>query len=408
MTVDNGIVANEAVAVANKLGIDVIVTDHHSLGKKVPKALAIVHTAEISGAGAAWVMIRELGVEMGLELPAIGTVADQMTLLGANRSIVKWGLTNLNRTGRLGLLAMYDKAGVSLGEIGMREINYVIAPRINASGRLGSAMDSLRLLCTKKGDRAGEIAEALQKVNSERQKLVEESVARAVGQVGGEMSEGILVIAHEEYHEGTIGLIASALVEKYYRPAVVFSKGRRISKASARSISGFNIIETVRELEKYLVAGGGHPMAAGFSVRTDQLAEFTEKLVAISKPILTEDVLKKSLRIDLEIGFSLIDWKLVERIEDFSPFGLGNPRPVFCTRGVEIKEVVTVGEGGKHLKMTLRNEGREYGAIAFGMGEMMNEIENGEKVDVAYSVEKNVWNGRENLQLKVRDIKTIS
>jgi len=408
VTVDNGIVANEAVAVANKLGIDVIVTDHHSLGKKVPKALAIVHTTEISGAGVAWVMIRELGVEMGLELPAIGTVADQMTLLGANRSIVKWGLTNLNRTGRLGLLAMYDKAGVSLGEIGMREINYVIAPRINASGRLGSAMDSLRLLCTKKGDRAGEIAEALQKVNSERQKLVEESVARAVGQVGGEMSEGILVIAHEEYHEGTIGLIASALVEKYYRPAVVFSKGRRISKASARSISGFNIIETVRELEKYLVAGGGHPMAAGFSVRTDQLAEFTEKLVAISKPILTEDVLKKSLRIDLEIGFSLIDWKLVERIEDFSPFGLGNPRPVFCTRGVEIKEVVTVGEGGKHLKMTLRNEGREYGAIAFGMGEMMNEIENGEKVDVAYSVEKNVWNGRENLQLKVRDIKTIS
>ena len=408
VTVDNGIVANEAVEIANSLGIDVIITDHHSVGKKEPNALAVVHTTEISGAGVAWVVIRELGVEMNLELSAIGTVADQMPLLGANRSIVKWGIVDLNHTGRLGLLAMFEKAGVSLGEIGMREINYVIAPRINASGRLGSAMDSLRLLCTKKRDRAGEIAEVLQKVNIERQKLVEESVVRAVGQVGSEMLDGILVIAHEEYHEGTIGLVASALVEKYYLPAVVFSKGKKISKASARSISGFNIIETVRGLENYLVAGGGHPMAAGFSVKTSQLTEFTEKLIAISKPILTGEVLKKSLRIDLEMDFSKIDWELVAAIEDFGPFGLGNPKPFFCTRETMVNEIKPVGEGGKHLKMTLEQGGREYGAIAFGMGEVMGEIKKGEKVDVVYSLERNVWNGRESMQLIVKDIRASS
>lgn len=403
VTVDNGVVALEAIGAAKKLGIEVIVTDHHKAEKKLPRAAAIVHTTEVSGSAVAWILARELGVTKGLELVAIGTVADQIPLLGVNRSLVKYGLKDLNKTRRLGLLALLEEAVIEPGKVGSYEINYMIAPRINAMGRLAEGMDSLRLLCTRREERARELARELGRVNRKRQKMVEEAYMKAES---GMASVGKIIFAVDEtYHEGVIGLIASGLVEKFYRPAIVFSRGETISKASARSVAGFDMIETIREMGEYLIEGGGHPMAAGFTIETASIEVFQKGLEKIAEERLTEGVLERKLMIDAEIGFGQLGWELVEEIEKFEPLGLGNPAAVFATHGVEVVSVRAVGQEGKHLKLILRNEGREYEGIGFGLGRYMMEIKEGESVGVAYSLERNIWNGRENLQLKIKDIK---
>ena len=244
VTVDHGIVAGAQVEAAKKLGIDVIVTDHHQPGGKKPKPYALIHTTQIGGAALAWILAREIkSVRDGLDLVAIGTIADQLPLVGANRSFAKYGLVSLNSTQRVGLNALFSEAGIVKGEIGPYEVGFMIAPRINAMGRLVHAIDSLRLLCTKNNQRAGELARLLNKTNLERQRIVEEVVLHALRQAQDEsFARSVIVVAHESYHEGVIGLAAARLVEEFYRPAIVISKKGKIAKASARSISGFNII----------------------------------------------------------------------------------------------------------------------------------------------------------------------
>jgi len=402
VTVDNGVVAHEAVKAARKEGVAVIVTDHHQAEKELPEAEVIVHTTEVGGAAVAWLLARELGWEGGMELAALGTVADQIPLLGVNRALVKWGLGEMERTRRLGFTALLREAGAEQDGLGIYEINYVIAPRINAMGRLAHGMDSLRLLCTKKEERARDLARRLGEVNEERQRVVEEAYLRAKDNVSG---EAVVISADESYHEGVIGLVASGLVEKFYRPAIVFAVGEQYAKASGRSIAGFNMIETIRQLEEYLVSGGGHPMAAGFTVKTEKLEEFRVKLQEIAAPLLTDEVLERSLKIDLELEFNQINWELVNEIERFEPSGIGNPKPMFCAREVMVQEGRTVGKEGKHLKLWLEQGGRKYGGIGFGLGHLAQQLGGVEKIDVAFNLERNVWNGRESIQLKVRDIK---
>lgn len=418
ITVDNGIVANEAVQHANELGIDVIITDHHTIGQTKPDAYAIVHTTKLCGAGVAYLLSKELRKEHGkwreesdahLELAALGTVADLVPLTGANRAIVMYGLEKLRTTSRTGLVALFNQAGIKQDAIGVYDIGYIIGPRLNAAGRIESAMDSLRLLCTKDQSRATQLASKLELINKERQFLLKEAAEHAVAHFSEEpfdsaQGKKILIVGHEMYREGVIGLVAGKLVEEFYRPAIVLSIGETHSKASVRSISGFNIIDFLRSHQEHFVNVGGHPMAAGFTVETAKIAQLQAALEATAAELLTEDILTRSLKIDLEVPFSVLDQDLYEKIQQLAPFGMANPEPVFSTPGVRVENAKVLGKESQHLKLMLSQDGKQFEAIAFGMGALAEELTAGDKIDVAYVLDENTWNGNTKLQLKIRDI----
>jgi len=411
ITVDNGVVAYNGIKKAKELGIDVIVTDHHQIGKTQPQAYGVVHSSKVSGSALAWILSRELGRKEGLELAAIGTIADQLPLTGANRSFVKYGLQELNKTERPGLLALMEESGLRRGyggQVGTYEVGYIIAPRLNAMGRLIHAIDSLRLLCVKNKTRATELARHLHQTNLERQKIVDNVVLHALRKTSLDKTrdkQGIIVVASESYHEGVIGLAAAKLVDEFYRPAIVLSKKGEISKASARSISGFNIIEVIRQLEDLYIEGGGHPMAAGFSIETIKIQEFTEKINKIAKPLLTAEILAKKLKIDLELHFNQLNYDLYHQLKEFEPSGLGNPTPTFVAKGVEVINARKVGQDAKHLKLKLQQKFVIIDAIAFGFGDLFAKITPDTKVDIVYTLEDNSWNGRKSLQLKIKDLR---
>ena len=309
---------------------------------------------------------------------------------------------------------MIADAALKPGEIGTYEVGFVLAPRINAMGRLEHAIESLRLLCTKDSQKASELSKKLSRVNAERQKIVEEVVTHTLRQTQGKPANKIIVIAHESYHEGVIGLAAGKLVEEFYRPAIVISKGEKLAKASARSISGFNIIEAIRSVEHLIIQGGGHPMAAGFTIESSKIEEFETQINKVSDKLLNEEVMQRKLKIDLEIKFDQINlprlaagkagWALAEKLQEFEPTGLGNPIPTFCSREVEVIDARVVGADGKHLKLKLKQGNTFFGAIAFGFGELLAKITPDTKIDIAYAIEVNSWNGSREIQLKVKDI----
>ncbi len=399
VTVDNGIVAYDGVKMAKELGIDVIIIDHHAKGTKEPGAYSSIHSTVTSGSALTWFFANHLiNLPNTLELAAIGTIADQLPLVGPNRSVVKYGLEELGRTKRPGLVSLFEEA--KLENVGVYEVGYVIAPRINAMGRLKHGIESLRLLCTKNKLKAVEIAKNIGSTNYERQKIIERVLLLARKKV---TNEKIIVISGEAYHEGVIGLAAGRLVEEFYRPAIVLSTKGKISKASARSISGFNIIEAIRSVNLHL-EGGGHPMAAGFSIDTDKIEKFTKQINKFAEKILTDDLLLRKLKIDLEIDFSKINEKLVQKLKEFEPTGLGNPGATFMSKNIEIIDIKPVGREARHLKMKLKQDEYIFDSIFFGGGEMYSKLTLGSKSDVAYSVEENVWNGHRSLQLKVKDL----
>ncbi len=404
ITVDNGIVANNAVKVANKLGIDIIITDHHAEAKFKPKAHAIIHTTKIAGSAVAWVLARELGTNDALELTAIGTIADQMPLTDANRSFAKYGLSELNKTKRAGIIELIKEAGIKSENLGTYEINYIIAPRINSMGRLMHAIDSLRLLCIKDKKRAKELAQLVSKTNLKRQKIVDE-ISVSVRTKAKEFSnEGLIFISDEKYHEGVIGLAAGRLVEEFYQPAIVISVGTKFSKGSARSISGFNVVEAIREFEGMLVAHGGHAMAAGFTIETIKLEKFQNKLNNYAKKLLTKDLLNRKLKVDCELEFNSINRELAKKIKDFEPFGIGNPTPTFVTNQVEVMEAKILGKDKNHLKLKLKKDKTFLDAIGFGMAKDFKDLKKGDKLSAVYNIDENEWNGVRSLQLKLKDL----
>lgn len=413
ITVDHGIVAGEKIELAKKNGIDVIVTDHHEPEKKI-KPLALVHTTKISGSAVAWFFGREIlkkfkskiDPQNSLELAAIGTIADQLVLVGPNRSVVKFGLERLNQTKRVGLLALFEEAALKKGTLGPYEVGFIIAPRINAMGRLLHAIDSLRLLCTKDPQRARELAGLIGKTNFERQKIVEEVVTHArKSYVSGKRE--IIILAHKSYHEGVIGLAAAKLVEEFYRPAIVLSQKKDISKASARSISGFNMIETIRKLKDFYLEGGGHPMAAGFSIENNKIEEFKKKINEISQSLLTDEILTPKIKIDLEVSFLNLNQKLLEIIKTFEPTGLGNSAPTFLTTKVNILEAKVVGQEGKHLVMKLEKDGIIFETIGFNLGNYFSELTPETKINIVYLLEEDSWNGYRKLRLRIKDLKIL-
>lgn len=422
ITVDNGVTAKAAVEYANKQGIEVIITDHHVFGSEKPKPLALVHSTKISGTAVAWFLCRELiaikksVVNTGellekLALGAIGTVSDVLPLLDINRSIVYYGLGEIRKTRRPGLKALLFEAGIESNGIDTYHISYIIGPRINASGRITHALDSLRLLCTKSYSRAKDLAVKLGVTNRKRQKITEETLLHARDYVSKGYVKGktkLLFASHSSYNQGIIGLVAGKLAEEFYRPAIVIAEGPTLSKASARSISGFNIISAIRQSASLLVDCGGHPMAAGFTIETTKISQFKKEFSVLAEKKLTADLLIKSIKVDCELNLPDITLSLYKKLEKFKPFGLGNPEPHFTTKNLQVLEARLVGKDGKHLKLRLADDQeKEINAIAFGKGEYYSKLniksEKSLMIDIVYTLIKNDWNG-ERLELKVKNI----
>jgi len=415
ITVDNGIVAFEATREAKEKGIDVVITDHHQKLSKTPSANLILHTTTTSGAGIAYLLSSHLRrhfklaeKDKGLDLCVIGMISDQISVIHPNRSLIKYGLEKLNQTSRPGLRAIFEEAGIVKNPKSVYEVGYIIAPRINASGRLYSGMDSLRLLCTLKKDRAMELARKLSGYNKRRQEIVGEVLAKAEKIASKTSWDGAIVIADKSFHEGVIGLAASKLAESYGKPSIVFSVGENESKASGRSISGFDLIKSIRKMKKYLITVGGHPGAVGFSIKTKNLDKFKKEFELVSSKILGSQSLFKTLLIDLGIDFVQINTNLLNDLKKFEPTGIENHKPLFFTENVEIVSYKLVGVDKKHLKLVLRKNEKTFDAIAFSFGSFFGEITRNEYIDIAYYVEENIWNGVSSIDLRISDIRLPS
>jgi single-stranded-DNA-specific exonuclease len=419
ITVDHGITAFENVEYAKSLNIDVIVTDHHAKPEKLP-LVPIVHTTKTSGAGVSWFLaktlfsscsqfvsgLREIMSDL-LGLATVGIIADLLPLTGINRSLVSHGLLFLSQSTRPGVKALIKESGITQEKLTVYHVSHMLAPRLNALGRLDHALDALRLLCTKDGKKASVLAKRLSDVNKDRQQLTLDTAYHAIDRIRAEkQSKKILILADEMYNPGIIGLVAGKLVEEFYLPAIVFSKGEKISKASARSIPGFNIVNALREAKEFLLDVGGHPMAAGCSIKTEQIPAFEKFMEEYALSHLPDDLCVRTLSIDVELKLSALSLELFANLARLAPFGMGNPPPVFATRNLILLDARSVGGEGKHLKLKVapKEGGYSVDAIAFGMANLLPEIEAKGVVHLAYTLEENEWNGKKRLQLTVKDI----
>jgi single-stranded-DNA-specific exonuclease len=403
ITVDNGIVAFEAAEFAKSLGLDLIITDHHSAQDKKPECFSIVHSVKMCGAAVAWCLMREavkkeLASEL-LQFVAIATIADMMPLLGVNRALVVEGLKHLNRTKNLGLNSLFTESRIEKGNIKSFEIGHIIAPRINAIGRLEHAIDALRLLCTSDPVKAKRLAKLLGDTNVKRQDMTVKAYEEAMVLAQKMEEKKIHVLYSKDWHPGIIGLIAGRITEKFSKPTLAISVGEEVSKGSARSINGLNITELLRSCREYLIDVGGHSAAAGFSLKSEHIEVFAKKVEEVILSFESKDSEGGVLDIELEIPPGKITKTLSRRLEEFEPFGLENPKPLLSTLGMRVSESRTVGSG-KHLKF--KADGID--AIAFNMGELEPFLRTGQVVNVAYNLEINKFNGSESLQLKIKDI----
>jgi single-stranded-DNA-specific exonuclease len=427
ISVDCGIRSVAEVEHANRIGLDMIITDHHSLGPALPPAIAIVNPKRpssqypekmLAGVGIAYKLAQALAQTMPdrvafnesdlLDLVAVGTVADLAPLLGENRQLVINGLGVLNKAQRPGIASLIRVSKLRKGSLTAESIGFGLGPRINAAGRIDHAYSAARLLASNNTLVADQLAHKLNELNRKRQQLTADLSAQAEAMVT-EPDAPILIAGDDNFLSGVVGLVASRLAEKHYRPAIILEKGDEESRASCRSIPEFHVTEALDEVADLLVRHGGHAQAAGFTILNENLPEFTERMTAIAAAKLDGLDLQPTLTIDMELDLEDVDWALHETLAQLEPTGYANATPVFLSRGVEVTSHRAVGSDGSHLQLRL-NSGtgggyayRELGAIAFRQGAWVNSLP--QYIDVVYTIGVNEWNGRRNLQLMVQDIR---
>ncbi len=348
----------------------------------------------------------QVNVEDFLDLVAVGTVADLAPLIGENRKLVMDGLVVLNRLDRPGLAALSSTVGLKRGSITAESIGFGLGPRINAAGRLAHAYDAAKLLAANNDLAARQLARELNELNVRRQQLTAELGAKAEAMIDPE--EMILIAGDSDFVPGVVGLVASRLAEKYYRPAIVFEIGPEESRGSCRSIPEFHITEALDETADLLVRHGGHAQAAGLTLLNENLALFTERMRAIAAEKLAGRDLVPTIIADAEISLDEVDWALQETLAQLEPTGYGNPTPVFLSKNVEVMSHRAVGQEGAHLQMRLSSSNGGIAhqllpAIAFRQGAWADHLP--QLIDLVYSVGVNEWNGRRSLQLMVQDIR---
>ncbi len=427
VTVDCGIRSLDEVAFGTNLGLDMIVTDHHSPGEEPPKAFAVINPKqkscpypykELSGSGIAYKVAQALlraeeNVPVAKELialnendlvdlVALGTVADLVPLTGENRALVKCGLERLRNTERPGIQALLKYASLKTGSIDAGTISFTLGPRLNAAGRLEHALQAYELLTTQYPGEADNLAQKLESTNRERQRLTIDLTTKAQ-QIAAATAETdhLIFVSAPEFPEGIVGLIASRLSEEYYRPAIAVHYGPTESRGSARSITEFNIVAALDECRDLLVRHGGHSMAAGFTVRNENLPALESRLKAIAARTLSGNDIAPTLFIDAETSLSQIDWVLQKSLITLEPFGYGNREPLFLSRRVLVRDSRSVGNG--HLKLLLSDGQVVWDAIAFRQGDWAPKVPR--EIDVVYQLDARVWNGEARLQLNVKDLR---
>ncbi|MBC7227823.1 MAG: single-stranded-DNA-specific exonuclease RecJ [Thermoflexales bacterium] len=427
VTVDCGIRSPREIAHARRRGMDVIVTDHHLVGTELLEAVAVVnpHQEEcpypykgLAGVGLAYKLAQALlrvnrqvplpgSVPMDeeelLDLVALGTVADLAPLTGENRYLVSRGLEQLNRTPRVGVEALIRQSGLRPGQVDTWHIGFALGPRLNAAGRIAYAHIACRLLTTESPQEAESLARELDALNQERQRLTKEMQERARAVVlEREADRPLLFVADPEFPAGVVGLVASRLVDEFYRPAVVVEQGEEKSKGSARSIPEFHITRALDECADLLIHHGGHRVAAGFTVRTRHLDELKRRLLDIAARELEGKELTPALQIDAEVPLREVSGALWKALQMLRPYGEGNPEPLLLSRNVRVEQHRPVGDGS-HLKLTLSDGRIRWDGIAFRQGEWAGRLP--ERVDVVYYLRENEWNGEARLQLEIRDLR---
>ncbi len=425
VTVDCGIRSLAEADTARALGLDIIITDHHTPGAELPPALAVVNPKqaedaygykELAGVGLAYKiaqgLIRPLakpplhGSDV-LDLVALGTVADLAPLTGENRRLVKHGLGVLNRPQpkREGLRALLLVAGLKPGGVDAGTIGFVLGPRLNAAGRLESALAAYELLTTADMYRAGHLAAQLEQQNRDRQELTRQTQAQARELALAQPGEpALLFAASPDFRAGVVGLAAARLTEEFYRPAVVAHQDDTHTRGSARSIREFHITQALDTCADLLDKHGGHAAAAGFTVARHHTESLAERLRAVAEQALAGLDLRPTLHIDAEVPLSAVTYDLERELRQFQPCGYGNPTPLLASRGVKVTEARLIGKEGKHLRLKLSDGRVMWDAVAFGMGALHANLP-GKEVDVAYHVELNTWQGSARLQLNVRDLR---
>jgi len=422
LTVDCGIRSPEEAEYARSLGLDLIISDHHEPRESLPVACAVICPKQagdpypdknLSGVGLAFKIAEALlktrpvaGVELSawLDLVAVGTVADIVPLKGENRALVKAGLKLLNKRQRQGFYSLMAAAGVDpQRRLTARDIGFVLGPRLNAAGRMDSAVAAYQLLMAQDEYEAGPLAQQLDNQNRERQKLTTEMQQIAETQAQEDAAEHLLFAIDPEFNKGIVGLVAARLVETYYRPAIVGQREEEFTRASCRSIPEFHITHALDECAELLVHHGGHAMAAGFTVRNSDLPQLEQKIKEIAARQLADLDLKPVLRADLEISLKDLKADILTEQERLEPSGPDNPEVQFITRALRPVRWKTVGNENQHLKLTVAEGPLMYDAIAFRQGGWADHMP--KLIDLLYSFEKNSFMGRDTLQLNVKDIK---
>lgn len=426
ITVDCGIRSPEEALHARTIGLDLIISDHHHPdGQNLPPAFAVINPKQhgdvypdkdLAGVGIAYklaeALTRKLNGEAAnlkladlLDLVALGTVADLAPLIGENRLLVRKGLKQIRETKRQGLYSLCNVARTQISKVTSGNIGFMLGPRLNASGRLESAMASFELLTTTDVMRAGQLAQQLDVQNHQRQALTRSTQEQAQQIAMSEDPDAFLLFAaHESFNPGVVGLAASRLTELFYRPSIVAAKGPEETRGSCRSIPEFHITDALDLCKDLLVRHGGHAAAAGFTVRNENLPEFLSRLKEIARAQLEGNDLRHLLAADMEVSLSQLSFEVLSHLEYLEPTGYGNPDAVFVSRDVKVKSFRAVGSEGKHLKITFEDKnGQPFDSIGFRMGHLQSTVPH--RVDVMYHIEANEYNGRRSLQLNLKDIK---
>lgn len=419
ITVDCGIRGNTQIGYARELGFEVIVTDHHHPGSELPQANAIINPKQaqddysfvnLAGVGLSYKLAQALLMDSGrqdpswgLDLVAVGTVADLAPLIGENRTLVAAGLDRINSRARIGLSQLIEVAGLQ-SAVSATDIAFRLAPRINASGRMESAEEALRLLTTTDQAEARELAAKLDSYNRRRQSETRRVVEQAETKLWQDPASAYLLFAlDEDFHDGVVGLAASRLLEQHYKPVMVARQQGDLIRGSARSIPGFHITEALEQCGDLLLEFGGHAAAAGFQLKASDVQEFYSRMNQAAELQFGGEKPERELLVDAVVKPGQLDERLLDELEVLEPFGHENPAPLLVAQKMKVVETRRVGSAGNHLKLTVHDGQRYFDAIGFRLGELADDLP--DQIEVAFNFEWNEFRGRKTAQLNIIDVK---
>ncbi|QUH26730.1 single-stranded-DNA-specific exonuclease RecJ [Serpentinicella alkaliphila] len=428
ITVDCGITAVKEVEKAKELGIDVIITDHHECQRELPRAIAIINPKQDGcnypfkmpcGCGIAFKLIQALlpkeifisHIDIFIDIVAIATIADMVPLTDENRIFVKYGLGIIENSNNLGIKMLVESCGLEGKKITAGHIGYMIAPRINAAGRISSPQNAVRLLITDDINEARNLAKLLSDENSKRQDMEAEIVEEALRIVESDKNyehEKVLVISGDGWHHGVIGIVASRVVEKFHKPTIILAVEHGIAKGSARSISKFNLFKALESCGDLFLKFGGHEQAAGLTLLQENVQAFRTKINELANEILSEEDLIPEIHCDTELMLNNINESFIDELSNLEPYGIGNPTPQFYCINLKTKKINILGSDGKHIKIQFSEGNKVIESIGFNMGSYAAAIEHNNKIGAVFTPEFNFFNNKKTIQLKLKDIKLFS